>query len=178
VNPNQAKPRPKQNQPNNRNNKRPAWKRFISKRPIKRAVRELTAGGVVFRRGEKNQLEFLMIQDAKNRWTVPKGHVESGERIETTAAREVTEETGLKHIKVLDHLGKTNFRYRREDNLILMTQHMFLMEATSGSDQLKKEEWMNGIGWFSVNDALDLIEYEDISKLFLLALKKIRDRNR
>jgi hypothetical protein len=36
---------------------------------------------------------------------------------------------------------------------------------------------MNGIKWFSFNDALDAIEYEDIGKLMLLAMKKIRQEN-
>jgi len=34
---------------------------------------------------------------------------------------------------------------------------------------------MNGIGWFPTNKALELIEYEDIGKIILLGLKKIRD---
>ena len=38
----------------------------------------------------------------------------------------------------------------------------------------KKEEWMNGIKWFAFHYALDAIEYEDIGKLMLLAMKKIR----
>lgn len=116
-----------------------------------------------------------MIQDAKERWTVPKGHVEPGERYEETAIREVQEETGLKHMQVLDHLGKTNFRYRREDKLILMTQHMYLIKAMGDTSNIQKEEWMNGIKWFSAKDALEAIEYEDIHKLFLIALKKIRN---
>ena len=33
---------------------------------------------------------------------------------------------------------------------------------------------MNDIRWFSFIDALDAIEYEDIEKLILLAMKKIR----
>jgi hypothetical protein len=36
---------------------------------------------------------------------------------------------------------------------------------------------MNGIKWFSFNDALDEIEYEDIGKLMLLAKKRIRQEN-
>ena len=33
---------------------------------------------------------------------------------------------------------------------------------------------MNGIRWFSFNDALDAIEYADIEKLMLIAKRKIR----
>lgn len=138
-------------------------------------MREETAGGVVYRYNAHGEVEILMIQDAKERWTVPKGHVEPGERYEETATREVQEETGLQHMQVLDHLGKTNFRYRREDKLILMTQHMYLIKAMGDTSKIKKEEWMNGIKWFSKADALDAIEYEDIHKLFLIALKKIRN---
>ena len=152
-----------------------AVKRFISKRPIKAAVREETAGGVVFRRSGEGKVEILMIQDAKNRWTIPKGHVEEGERLEEAAIREVREETGLKEIRILGSLGKTNFRYRREDKLILMTQHMYLMAARGDTADIQKEAWMKGIRWFSSADALEAIEYEDIHKLFLIAFKKIRD---
>lgn len=149
-------------------------RQFIRKRFIREAVREETAGGVIFRRNTENQIEILMIQDAKDRWTIPKGHVEEGESLEEAASREVQEETGLKNLKVMDYLGKTNFRYRREEKLILMTQHMYLIQALEGSDNIRKEEWMNGIGWFQAIKALDLIEYEAIHKFFLIALKKIR----
>lgn len=165
------------NQPSPKQNPKPnkGFRRFIPRRPIKAAVREETAGGVVFRRNSAGKVEILMIQDAKNRWTIPKGHVEEGERLEETAIREIQEETGLKELRILDHLGKTNFRYRREDKLILMTQHMFLIQAVGDTSDIQKEEWMKGIKWFVSNDALDAIEYEDIHKLFLIALKKIRD---
>ena len=33
---------------------------------------------------------------------------------------------------------------------------------------------MNGIKWFSFQDAINVIEYEDIEKLMLIAKKRIR----
>lgn len=145
---------------------------------ISEVVREPTAGGVVFRRNPKGRdIEILLIQDAKDRWTIPKGHIEEGESSKETAAREVQEETGLAEVKVLNWLGKINFRYRRGSSLVLMTTEIFLVHARGDTEALKPEDWMNGIKWFSATEALDRIEYEDIGKLMLLALKKIRQQN-
>lgn len=152
-------------------------KYFARKKPsIQEVVREPTAGGIIFRRNTKsNDVEILLIQDAKDRWTIPKGHIEEGETAKETAGREIAEETGLEDIDVVSWLGKIHFRYRRQQSLVLMTTQIYLVHAKGDTNKLKKEEWMNGIGWFNVHEALDMIEYEDIGKLILLAMKKIRD---
>lgn len=152
-------------------------KKFVYRRrpTINEVVREPTSGGVVFRRTPKKEIEILLIQDAKDRWTIPKGHIEEGETAKETAAREIGEETGLQEMNVMSWLGKINFRYRRQSSLVLMTTEIFLVEAKGDTDKLKPEDWMNGIKWFSPAEALDKIEYEDIGKIILLGLKKIRD---
>ena len=154
-------------------------KRLVTQhRPsIQEVVRETTSGGIVFRRNQQNQkLEILLMQDAKNRWTIPKGHVEEGEEPKQTAEREIREETGLQEMKVQDWLGKINFRYRRANSLVLMTTEIFLVKAEGNDSAVKPEKWMTSLGWLPANEALDKIEYEDIGKLILLGLKKIRTR--
>jgi 8-oxo-dGTP pyrophosphatase MutT (NUDIX family) len=152
-------------------------KYFSRKKPsIQEIVREPTAGGIVFRHGKKG-VEILLIQDAKDRWTIPKGHIEEGETAQQTAKREIGEEAGLSDVDVLGWLGKIHFRYRRIDKLVLMTTQIYLVRAKGDTDAIKKEEWMNGIQWFGFHDALDAIEYEDIGKLMLLAMKRIRQEN-
>ncbi len=152
-------------------------KKFVtSRRPvINEVVREPTSGGIVYRHNTKKEIEILLIQDAKDRWTIPKGHIEEGETAKETAAREIGEETGLSEMNVMNWLGKINFRYRRQQSLVLMTTEIFLVEAKGDTDKLKPEDWMNGIKWFPAMEALDKIEYEDIGKIILLGLKKIRD---
>jgi 8-oxo-dGTP pyrophosphatase MutT (NUDIX family) len=152
------------------------FKKFVNKRrpAISEVVREPTAGGIVFRRNAKKEVEILLIQDAKDRWTIPKGHIEEGESSKQTAEREIGEETGLEKMRVLNWLGKINFRYRRTNSLVLMTTEIYLVQALGDTDKLQPEDWMNGIKWFPANEAMDKIEYEDIGKLILLALKKIR----
>jgi hypothetical protein len=58
-----------------------------------------------------------------------------------------------------------------------MTTEIFLVRALGDSDKLQGEEWMNGCSWMSSKEALDKIEYEDIGKLMLIALTKIRKGN-
>jgi hypothetical protein len=78
-------------------------------------------------------------------------------------------------MKVLNWLGKINFRYRRGNSLVLMTTEIFLVEALGDTNNIKPEKWMNSLGWFPAAEALEKIEYEDIGKLILLGLKKIRN---
>ena len=123
---------------------------------------------------DNHDIEILLIQDSKNRWTIPKGHIEPGETARQTAIREIGEEAGLHHLQVLTWLGKIHFKYRRLDKLVLMTTQIYLVRALDNSETPTKEKWMNGIKWFRFADALDAIEYADIEKLMLIAKQKIR----
>lgn len=154
-------------------------RRFIpGRRPtIQEVVRETTSGGIIFRRNPKKEgrLEILLIQDAKNRWTIPKGHVEPDEEPKATAEREIREETGLQEMKVFNWLGKVNFRYRRGQTLVLMTMHIYLVQGLGDTDKLQPEDWLSDIRWLPTAQAIDKIAYDDIGKLILVGMKKIRD---
>jgi 8-oxo-dGTP pyrophosphatase MutT (NUDIX family) len=159
--------------------KLPRLGRFVPgrRRPtIQEVVHETTAGGVIFRRDpETKKIEILLIQDAKDRWTIPKGHVEVNEEPKQTAEREIREETGLQEMKVFNWLGKVSFRYRRGQTLVLMTMHIYLVQALGDTNKLNPEDWLNDIRWFPSGAAIDKIAYDDIGKLILVGMKKIRD---
>jgi ADP-ribose pyrophosphatase YjhB (NUDIX family) len=154
------------------------FRKFVTRRPaIEEVVHETTSGGIIFRRNEKSgDLEILLIKDAKNRWTIPKGHVEEGEEPQDTAAREIREETGLQEMEVYNWLGKVNFRYRRNHTLVLMTMHIYLVKGIGNTDRLHPEDWLSDIQWLPATEAVDSIAYEDIGKLMLLGMKKIREK--
>ncbi len=155
-----------------------SFTRIVKKPLIKEAVKEVTAGGIVYRINKAGVIEILLAQDSKDRWTVPKGHVEPGEITKQTAEREVREETDLQEMRVLDHLGKVSFQYRRQNTLVLMTMHLFLIEALGDTNAVRKvDPWMQGIGWFELSTALDMIHYEAVETLILVGLRKIRERS-
>jgi len=156
--------------------KRPSKKTRNNSNQKSRAVREYTAGGIIFRRAQ-NGLEFLLIQDLKNRWTIAKGHVESGETLEQTAVREIAEETGLTKLNIIDKLDKLHFFYRMKGKLIFMTNFVFLIESTDLNEQLVPEEseGIIDVRWFDEATARAMIEYKATKVLFDSAIRKIRE---
>jgi diadenosine hexaphosphate hydrolase (ATP-forming) len=153
------------------------FRNLVTKRRpiIEEVVRETTSGGIVYRKTSDGKLEILLIQDAKGRWTIPKGHVEEGEETKATAEREIREETGLQEMKVGSWLGKVNFRYRRAHTLVLMTMHIYLVEGLGDTNKLEGEEWLTDLKWLPATEAVDKIAYEDIGKLILVGMKRVRE---
>ena len=71
-----------------------------AKLPVREQV---SAGGVVFR-GEKDATEVVIVAvGGQNRWQLPKGLVDPGEKPEITAVREAKEEAGVES-EVVQHL--------------------------------------------------------------------------
>jgi hypothetical protein len=81
----------------------------------------------------------------------------------------------LQDMKVYSWLGKVNFRYRRAHTLVLMTMHIYLVEGLGLTDKLHGEDWLTGMKWLPASEAVDKIAYDDISKLILVGMKKVRE---
>jgi diadenosine hexaphosphate hydrolase (ATP-forming) len=145
------------------------------KQSIDEIVREPEAGGVVYRITKAGKLQIVLFQDVRDRWTIPKGHIEEGETAQESAIREIGEEVGLFDVEPVCWLGKVNFRYRRVNSLVIINMQTYLFKA--GKDEtLKKEEWMHDVRWFDFDEAIDKIAYEDVAKLVLLARKRLRQK--
>lgn len=122
-------------------------------------------------------LEFLLIQDLKGRWSVPKGHVESGETLEQTALREIGEETGLHNIRILDKLDKVHFFYRFEGRLIFMTAFHFLLEALDPDEPIVVEdsEGIVDAKWFTAENAEHILEYKSLKELLQRSMEILKE---
>jgi diadenosine hexaphosphate hydrolase (ATP-forming) len=146
-----------------------------------KAVREYTAGGIVFHVTKDKKLEILLLSDLKGRWSIPKGHVEAGETLEQTALREVSEETGLKQLKIVDKLDKIHFFYRMRGKLIFMTTFIYMIEATDLNEDTKTEEdapWIVEAKWFDAEQACEILEYKATRVILQEAIRRIkRSRN-
>ena len=78
---------------------------------------QFSAGGVVIK-PSGDGCEVLLIKDSYGHWTWAKGHIEQGETPQEAAAREITEETGLKTLEVLEEIGKQQYWFSLEGKYI------------------------------------------------------------
>lgn len=124
-------------------------------------TREVSAGGVVYRRIEGNEIEVVLASRRTRRgqlaWGLAKGGIEDGETREQAAVREVREETGLT-ANIEADLGDTKYMYVWEDVRIRKTVHFFLMRHTGG-DVDDRDDEMEEIRWFPLERAMKRAAY-------------------
>lgn len=125
-----------------------------------RARRESSAGGVVFRMSDGRPL-YLLIRDSYGNWGFPKGHLERRERADTAALREVMEETGLRSLTLLGAIATIDWKFRLRGALIHKDCQFFLMESGTAETMPQQAEGITACQWTTVEDALDLIIYEN-----------------
>jgi len=100
---------------------------------------ETSSGGVVFRL-QHDGPEFLLIKDPYDNWGLPKGHVEGGETPVEAAIREVTEETGLCELHVVEQLPTIDWYFRDRGRLVHKFCHFFLLQCTGGEARPQVED--------------------------------------
>jgi 8-oxo-dGTP pyrophosphatase MutT (NUDIX family) len=129
-------------------------------KPATPTKREVSAGGVVYRR-EGDGIEVALASRRTRRgqlaWGLAKGGIEANESTEDAAIREVREETGLK-AEIEASLGETRYFYVWEDVRIRKTVHFFLMRHTGGDFDDRDDE-MEEIRWFPLERALKRAAY-------------------
>ena len=135
---------------------------------------EFSAGGIIFQKNDAG-FRFALILDSYDKWTFPKGHIEKGEKIAIAAGREVGEEIGLKNLKVVKLLGKTDYWFRLSGQLIHKFVDYFLMEASPESILKPQEAEIKDAQWFSPREALKILGYKkDSLELFRKAFEELK----
>lgn len=143
----------------------------------RRSVAEVSAGGVVFRRGAGGT-RYLLIRDPYGNWGLPKGHVEESDpSLEEAARREVREETGLPLPRIVHPLPTIDWYFRSGGRLIHKTCHFFLMESASGEAMPQAAEGISACAWEYAEDALATITYDNARAVLEAATKAVRELN-
>jgi 8-oxo-dGTP pyrophosphatase MutT (NUDIX family) len=102
------------------------------------------AGGIV--KNEHGEYLFIYRND---KWDLPKGKIEKGEKVKAAAVREVEEECGIEVSSLGKKICKTYHVYISREEVVLKKTHWFKMSSV---DQTKlrpqKEEGITDVRWF------------------------------
>src|SRR5712692_9747799 len=124
----------------------------------------VSAGAFILRDvGGELKIALAHHQNSEKEWVLPKDHVEAGESIEQAALREIEEEAGLAAVKLIKHLGSiVRQSVKSNGDIVDKTIHYYVAYAL-GQDQLQapSDSRFREVGWFSPEQALELIPYED-----------------
>jgi 8-oxo-dGTP pyrophosphatase MutT (NUDIX family) len=140
---------------------------MASNLPIRDAV---SAGGIVWRRGEAGEIEVVICgRTAENVWGLPKGTPDPGESLEQTAVREVEEETGL-HVAPGESVGAIDYWFTRDGVRFHKQVHHWLMEPTGG-DVAHHDAEFDAVEWVPVGRALRMLSYGNERKVLARAME-------
>ncbi len=126
--------------------------------------KEKSCGTIII---ENNKV--LLIQQTDNAWGFPKGHVENNETEQETAIRETKEETNL-DVEIISN-KKYIINYKINNDI---DKEVVFFLAKKTSDKIKKQdEEIKNIKWVDLNQAFDIITYENTKDIYKEVLKDI-----
>lgn len=136
---------------------------------------EFSAGGIVFKfEGEKTWI--LLCQHSQHHgWGFPKGLIgdkKSGETKESTALREVEEETGAKG-EILEAIEPIMYWYKFEGETIKKTVYYYVMRFVGG-DITKHDFEMEDVQWVEKDKVLEKLTFKSDKEVFEKALPIIQ----
>ncbi len=129
-------------------------------------MEETSAGGLVVDSAEQPSRAVLIGKRDRNGrllWSLPKGHVESGETAEQAAAREIEEETGIR-ARLLAPLGEIDYWFVFAGRRIHKTVHHFLFEAMDGELSDRDIE-IDAVEWVPLPEVAGRLAYADERQL-------------
>ena len=136
--------------------------------------RELSAGGVVVRRLRGRWMLAAIRPNGKPEgvWALPKGLIDSGEKPDATALREVREETGV-DAELVRKLGDIRYVYTWEGERIFKIVSFYLLRYRRGRlgaiDPAMRREVADA-RWLPLDDAPRLLAYRGERQMAELAM--------
>ena len=143
--------------------------------------REVSSGAILYKVTDRGVF-VAFVRDSVGKMTFPKGHVERGETIESTARREVLEEAGLSGLRLVRKLGRIQItftdRFVRQGDTIVKDIHYFLFEAPAHARLRRIKapvggEQIRGVRWVALKDTKRFSEYTDMVEIVDRAVELI-----
>src|SRR5882724_8352070 len=136
----------------------------VSKVPTKL---QFSAGGVAFRKQDRQVDVALISVGEDNRWQLPKGLVDKGESTEDAAIRVVREEAGI-DTEIVTRIDKVEYWYFWKENGQRIRYHKFvyfyLLRYKSG-DVRDHDHEVNEARWVAIDDAIEMLAFDNEKKI-------------
>jgi bis(5'-nucleosidyl)-tetraphosphatase len=137
---------------------------------------ERAAGFVLFRTHHQQRQYLLLRHQHGKHWAFPKGHIEFGEDEETTAVRELLEETGITELQFIQGFRDTShYSFQRNAKRILKTVVYYLAETPCFTVALSDEHSEHR--WLGFDDAAALLTYEESKRILRTAEDLLASRS-
>lgn len=136
---------------------------------------EFSAGGVVFKKDKKKLLILVAQHSYHHGWVFPKGLIGDkieGESKESTAVREVEEETGIK-AQIIEAIEPVTYWFKFNEEKIKKTVYYYVMEFVGG-DTNEHDFEMEDVKWIEEGKVLDKLTYKSDKEVFKKALPIIQ----
>ena len=140
-------------------------------------VEERSAGGIVVDVHEGSaRIAVIARRNRAGRveWCLPKGHIEPGETLPETAAREVAEETGITG-RVLTELGTIDYWFATGDKRVHKFVHHYLLEATGGELTIENDPDQEAIdvAWFPLDEVHHRLTFPNERRIAKVAWERL-----
>ena len=130
--------------------------------------KEYSAGGFVVDPKNKKLLLIKVYHNKKMEISIPKGHIEKNENALITARREIFEETGYRHLKLIRKLPTDKYQYiSKNDQKIDKIVYQFLFELINNKQQKQNLDKYEDIKpfWIDLNNAAKIVSFDNIKKI-------------
>lgn len=126
------------------------------------------AGGVVF-----HDDKVFIMQNDKNEWVLPKGKIRDGFLASETAIERVKEEAGL-DVEIISTAGETSYEFYSFSRQQPVCNEItwFIMESKDTSYEVNEDFDILNAGFYSINEAIDMITYSQDKSLVSLSYRK------
>ena len=129
---------------------------------------EISAGAVLYLVDENSEIMYLILNYNYGHWDFPKGNMEIGETEIDTVFREVSEETGIEDLQIINGFRQQiSYKYRKKSKLVNKAV-IYYLAGTKSKKVILSFEHIN-FEWQTFDQAILKLSFENSKRVLRMA---------